>query len=54
MARWCLRLDRALNDDERLNFGCADEWGTHHSCKGCPHNMPMGDGKGFWSRSDFE
>ena len=27
MARRCLRLDHALNDDERLNLGCTDEWG---------------------------
>ena len=54
MARWCLRNDKenpylsglsALDDDERFNFGCTDEWGTHHSCKGCPHNRYMGDGK---------
>lgn len=45
MARWCLRLDRSLNDDEILNFGCTDEWGTHHSCNKCPHNKYMGDGK---------
>ena len=45
MTRWCLRLDRSLNDDERLNFGCTDEWGTHHSCKGCIYNRYMGDGK---------
>ncbi len=43
MSRWCLRTDRALNDDERWNFGCTDEWGTHHQCKGCPHNRYMGD-----------
>ena len=22
---------------------CTDEWGTHHSCSGCPHNQNMGD-----------
>lgn len=44
MARWCLRIDRALDDDDRLNFGCTDSWGTHHSCSGCPHNQYMGDG----------
>lgn len=45
MARWCLRNDYALNDDEIFNFGCTDEWGTHHQCEGCPHNRYMGDGK---------
>ena len=45
MARWCLRLDRALNDDECFNFGCKDDWGAHHSCKECPYNRYMGDGK---------
>lgn len=45
MARWCLRNDHALNDDERWNTGCTDEWGTHHQCKECPHNRYMGDGK---------
>lgn len=45
MARWCLRLDRSLDDDEKWNSGCTDEWGTHHSCEGCPHNKYMGDGK---------
>ncbi len=45
MARWCLRNDYALNDDERWNTGCTDEWGTRHSCKECPHNRYMGDGK---------
>lgn len=44
MARWCLKRDRALDDDERFNMGCTDEWGTHHQCKGCPHNQNMGDG----------
>ena len=44
MARWCLRIDRALNDNEQLNPGCIDEWGIHH-CEGCPHNRDMGDGK---------
>jgi hypothetical protein len=44
MAKWCLKFDRALNDDERLNMGCTDEWGTHHMCEGCPHNRYMGDG----------
>jgi len=43
MARWCLRLDKSLNDDR--NTGCIDEWGTHHQCEGCPHNRYMGDGK---------
>lgn len=47
MARWCLRLDRALSDDDRQNTGCSDEWGTHHKCKGCPHNRYMGNGKPF-------
>lgn len=42
MARWCLRNDRALNDDERWNSGCIDEWGTHHLCEGCPYNRYMG------------
>ena len=36
MARWCLRNDYALNDDEKWNSGCTDEWGTHHQCEGCP------------------
>ena len=45
MARWCLRNDYALNDDEKWNSGCTDEWGTHHQCEGCPHNRYMGDGK---------
>ena len=45
MARWCLRNDYALNDDEKWNTGCTDEWGTHHQCEGCPHNRYMGDGK---------
>ena len=43
MASWCLRNDYALNDD--WNTGCTDEWGTHHSCEGCPYNRYMGDGK---------
>ena len=43
MSRWCLRRDRALSDDDRWNLGCTDEWGTHHSCNGCPHNQNMGD-----------
>ena len=45
MARWCLRLDKALNDDERFNGGCKDEWGNYHDCGECPHNRYMGDGK---------
>ena len=44
MSRWCLKRDIALNDNESFNFGCDDEWGTHHKCEGCPHNMYMGDG----------
>ncbi len=44
MARWCLRRDHALSDDERWNPGCTDEWGAHYSCSGCPHNRYMGDG----------
>ena len=47
MARWCLRMDKALNDDGRWNVGCIDEWGTRHSCEGCPHNRYMGNGKPF-------
>lgn len=43
MARWCLRRDVALSDDERFNPGCEDEWGTLHLCEKCPHNMYMGD-----------
>ena len=45
MSRYCLRNDYALNDDEKWNLGCTDEWGTHHSCKECSHNRYMGDGK---------
>ena len=45
MARWCLRNDYALNDDEKWNIGCTDEWGTYHSCEKCPYNEYMGDGK---------
>lgn len=45
MARWCLRNDYALNDDEKWNTGCTDDWGAHHSCKECPYNRYMGDGK---------
>jgi hypothetical protein len=45
MARWCLRRDVALSDDECFNLGCTDEWGTHHQCEGCHHNKYMGDGK---------
>ena len=43
MATYCLRLDRSLNDDERYNKGCTDEWGVYHLCKGCPYNRYMGD-----------
>jgi hypothetical protein len=49
MARWCLRLDRALSDDERWNYGCTDEWGTHHQCEGCPHNRYMSGSNGLQS-----
>jgi len=42
--RWCLRLDRALNDDERWNMGCVDDMGTHHKCDGCLHNQYMSEG----------
>ena len=45
MARWCLRLDKALSDDGVWDSGCTDEWGTHHDCKGCPHNRYMGNSK---------
>ena len=45
MARWCLKRDISLNDNEYWNPGCTDEWGTHHKCEGCPHNRYMGDGK---------
>lgn len=45
MARWCLKRDISLNDDELWNPGCTDEQGTHHSCEGCPYNRDMGDGK---------
>lgn len=45
MARWCLRNNYALCDDEKWNFGCNDEWGTYHHCEGCPYNRYMGDGK---------
>ena len=44
MAKWCLKRDHALNDDERWNLGCNDELVTHHKCEGCPHNRYMGDG----------
>ena len=36
MARWCIKKDRGLNDDNRFNVGCTNEWGTHHSCEGYP------------------
>lgn len=39
MGRWCLHLDKPINGDE----GCTDEWGVHHSCKGCPHNEYIGN-----------
>ena len=42
MSKWCLRLDRAIN--ENWSPGCTDEWGNHHKCEGCPHNREMGDG----------
>lgn len=51
MARWCLRLDRALNNDG-WNPGCTDEWGTYHQCEGCPHNRYMGDGKPFTAKNN--
>lgn len=51
MARWCLKRDHALNDDERFNMGCTDEWGTHHQCKDCPHNRNMGDGATYTGKA---
>ncbi len=53
MARWCLKRDHALNDDERWNLGCDDEWGTHHKCEGCPHNRYMGDGKAITNANNY-
>lgn len=44
MSKWCLKRDIALNDDERFNLGCTDDWGNHHKCEGCPHNKSMGNG----------
>jgi hypothetical protein len=53
MARWCLKRDHALNDDERWNLGCDDEWGTHHKCEDCPHNRYMGDGKAITNANNY-
>ncbi len=53
MARWCLKLDKALNDNECYNKGCTDEWGTHHPCKGCPHNRYMGDNGNYLTNENY-
>ena len=52
MARWCLKRDHALNDDEHWNLGCNDEWGTHHECEDCPHNRYMGDGSAITANAN--
>ena len=54
MAKWCIRLDRSLCDDESWNIGCTDEWGNHHDCKGCQYNRYMGDGLAFTSTADLD
>ena len=41
MSNWCLKFDKDVS--EPYGSGCTDEWGTQHSCPGCPHNKYMGD-----------
>lgn len=54
MARWCIKLDRPICDEESWNIGCTDEWGNHHDCKGCQYNRYMGEGIAFTSTADSD